>query len=59
MEVKHFEYFDKIVITSDTLILHMGKLSLMNASNVPEGAELESKQDLSGSSVFHYKVLEL
>ena len=56
MKVKHFE---EILITSDTLILHMGKLSLMRGSNVPEGAELESKQDSFGSTVFHYKVPEL
>lgn len=37
----------------------MGKLSLMMGSNVSEGAELGSKQDLSGSSVFHYKVPKL
>lgn len=59
MKVKHFEHSEEILIISDTLILHMGILSLMRGSNVPEGAELGSKQDLSGSNVFHYKVPEL
>lgn len=60
MEVKHFEYFEEILITLDTLILHMGKLSLMRGSKVPEGAELGSKKYLSGSNVLHcYKVPEL
>lgn len=45
MKVKHFEHFEEILIISDTLILHMGKLSLMRGSNVPKGAELGSKQD--------------
>lgn len=31
----------------------------MKEGNVPEGSELESKQDLTGSCVLHYKVLEL
>ena len=39
--MKHFEYFEEILITSDTLILHVGKLSLMKESNMPEGAEME------------------
>ena len=56
MEVKHFE---EILITLNTLILHMGKLSLMRGSNVPEGAELGSKQDLSGANVFCYKIPKL
>lgn len=59
MEVKHFEYFEEILITSDTLILHTGKLNLMKESNMPEGAEMESKQGLSGPSALHYKVPEL
>ena len=37
----------------------MGKLSLMRGSNVPEGAELGSKQDLSGANVFCYKIPKL
>lgn len=57
--MKHFEYFEEILITSDTLILHVGKLSLMKESNMPEGAEMEWKQGLSGPSALHYKVLEL
>lgn len=59
MKVKYFKHFEETLITSDTLILHMGKLSLMRGSNVPDGAELGSKQDSSGSSVPHYKVPEL
>lgn len=37
----------------------MGKLSLMNESNMPEGAEMESKENLSGPSVLLYQVPEL
>ena len=59
MEVKHFEYFEEILIALKTLILHMGKLSLMRGSHQPEGPELGSKQDLSGSNVFHYQVPKL
>lgn len=32
MKVKHPEYFEEILITSDTLILRMGKLNLMRGS---------------------------
>lgn len=37
----------------------MGKLSLMKGTNMPDGAELGSRKDSSGSSVTHYKVPEL
>lgn len=37
----------------------MGKLSLMKESSMPEGAEMESKEGLSGPSVLHYQVPEL
>lgn len=37
----------------------MGKLSLMKESNMPEGAQMESKKGLSGPSIFHYQVPEL
>lgn len=31
----------------------------MKESNMPEGAEMESKEGLSGPSIFHYQVPEL